>query len=230
METQGKDGKADQSRRIVELEDELRESQSAKERNELEKDKELKNAREIARKMLVDAQEKCTKLEKENEEMKEELAILKSDVDIEGLTPEQQAIVRVALAKQAKVYRQREKDLQKRILELEEDISEPVDISAAIDEAVREVVKRASDIQVRLKAENAALKKRLGQLLSDPEDDFENIEDVVKNSIEGSDQEKLELMRELEVMDGKMRVATSVADKLRKSKDEDHDVGEVEVG
>ena len=137
METQGKDGKADQSRRIVELEDELRESQSAKERNELEKDKELKNAREIARKMLVDAQEKCTKLEKENEEMKEELAILKSDVDIEGLTPEQQAIVRVALAKQAKVYRQREKDLQKRILELEEEISEPVDISAAIDEAVR---------------------------------------------------------------------------------------------
>ena len=222
IRSQGGEGTANQSR-ITELEDELRASQHAKERDTKELDTELKNAREMARQMLVEAQEKSSRLEKENEEMKEEIAILKSDVDMENLTPEEKAIVRAALAKQAKIYRQREKDLRKRIMELEEEVAEPVDISAAIDEAVREVVKRASDIQTRLKAENAALKKRIMQLESDPEDDFENIEDVVKNSIEGADQDKQELLQEIEVMKGEMIVANSLAEKMRKCNQVDHD-------
>lgn len=223
IRSQGGEGTANQSR-ITELEDELRASQHAKERDTKELDTELKNAREMARQMLVEAQEKSSRLEKENEEMKEEIAILKNaTVDMENLTPEEKAIVRAALAKQAKIYRQREKDLRKRIMELEEEVAEPVDISAAIDEAVREVVKRASDIQTRLKAENAALKKRIMQLESDPEDDFENIEDVVKNSIEGADQDKQELLQEIEVMKGEMIVANSLAEKMRKCNQVDHD-------
>ena len=155
LTTQGKDGSAGQSRRIVELEDELEARKQEKERVEAELNRELKSYREMAKQLLLAAQQKNEKLQEENDEMREELRIYNMDVDIEDITPEQQAIVRVALQKQAKVYRQREKDLQKRIMELEEQIADPIDVSAAIDEAVREIVRRASDIQMRLKAENA---------------------------------------------------------------------------
>ena len=148
-----------------------------------------------------------------------------ADVDVDDITPEQRAVVRMALQKQARVYRQRERDLQKRILELENQLRDPVDVSAAIDEAVREVVKRASDMQIRLKGENAALKKRIRDLTQDEaEDEFENIEDVVQASIEGSDQEFRELLEEVEMLRAQMIVAQNMRDGSVQAVTEERDV------
>ena len=186
---------------------------------------ELKKYREMTRQLLQAAEQHSEQLKKENEELREELRVYSADVDVDDITPEQRAVVRMALQKQARVYRQRERDLQKRILELENQLRDPVDVSAAIDEAVREVVKRASDMQIRLKGENAALKKRIRDLTQDEaEDEFENIEDVVQASIEGSDQEFRELLEEGEMLRAQMIVAQNMRDGSVQAVTEERDV------
>ena len=189
-------------------------------------DTELKKYREMTRQLLQAAGQHSEQLKKENEELREELRAFSADVDVDDITPEQRSIVRMALQKQARVYRQRERDLQKRILELENQLRDPVDVSAAIDEAVREVVKRASDMQIRLKGENAALRKRIRDLTEDEADDeFQNIEDVVQASIEGTDSELRELMEEVEMLRGQMIVAQTMRDRSVQAVTEERDVG-----
>ena len=123
---------------------------------EREYEQKIQNNRETVNALLVEAEEKIHALEEENAEMKDTLKLYSIDLELDDLTPEEAAAIRYALSKQAKIYRQREKDLLKRIKELEDEISEPIDIRTAIDEAVHEVVKRASENPMRLKAENAA--------------------------------------------------------------------------
>lgn len=203
------DGNADVAQQSMRMEGRAVEEKGADARGNTE----LKKYREMTRQLLQAAEQHSEQLKKENEELREELRVYSADVDVDDITPEQRAVVRMALQKQARVYRQRERDLQKRILELENQLRDPVDVSAAIDEAVREVVKRASDMQIRLKGENAALKKRIRDLTQDEaEDEFENIEDVVQASIEGSDQEFRELLEEVEMLRAQMIVAQNMRD------------------
>ena len=208
------DGNADVAQQSMRMEGRAVEEKGADARGNTE----LKKYREMTRQLLQAA-------EQENEELREELRVYSADVDVDDITPEQRAVVRMALQKQARVYRQRERDLQKRILELENQLRDPVDVSAAIDEAVREVVKRASDMQIRLKGENAALKKRIRDLTQDEaEDEFENIEDVVQASIEGSDQEFRELLEEVEMLRAQMIVAQNMRDGSVQAVTEERDV------
>ena len=201
LSSQAKEGTAESARQTVILEDELEARKKEKERMEAEMNSELKSYREMAKQCILAAQQKNEKLQEENDQMREELRAYNMDVDVDNITPEQQAVVRVALQKQAKVYRQREEDLQKRILELEEQLTDPIDVSAAINEAVREIVGRAADIQTRLKAENAALRKRIRELEPmDADDDFENIEDIVKAIVEGPNPELEELLEQVEML------------------------------
>ena len=190
---------------------------------EREYEQKIQNNRETVNALLIEAEEKIHVLEEENAEMKDTLKLYSIDLELEDLTPEEAATIRYALSKQAKIYRQREKELLKRIKELEDEISEPIDIRTAIDEAVHEVVKRASENQMRLKAENAALKKRISQLEQDADDDFENIEDVVKNSIEMADMDKQDLSRNYEEARSALFVSNQIADGLMREKDKNQE-------
>lgn len=222
LRSTGADGDADVAQQSMRMEGRAVEEKGA----DVHGDTDLKKYREMTRQLLQTASQHNDQLKKENEELREELRAYSADVDVDDITPEQRAVVRMALQKQARVYRQREKDLQKRILELENQLRDPVDVSAAIDEAVREVVKRASDMQIRLKGENAALRKRIRDLTQDEADDeFENIEDVVKASIEGSDTEFRELMEEVEMLRAQMIVAQSMRDRSVQAVTEERDVG-----
>ena len=216
------DGKANVAQQSMRMEGRAIEEKST----EVHGDTELKNYREMTRQLLQAAGQHNDQLKKENEELREELRAYSADVDVEDITPEQRAVVRMALQKQARVYRQRERDLQKRILELENQLRDPVDVSAAIDEAVREVVKRASDMQSRLKGENAALRKRIRDLTQDEADDeFKNIEDIVQATIEGSDDEFRKLMEEVELLHAQLIVAQTTQDRSIQAVTEERDVG-----
>ena len=192
--------------------------------SESDPDLERQHIRELTKQITQAANEQKEQMMKEIDELKEELRYYQTDIDdLQDLPPEQSALVRAALQKQAKMYRQREKDLQKRIQELEAERADPVDVNAAIDEAVREVMKRASDIQMRLRAENSALKKRILQLDPNAEDDFETIEDIIQRTIEGSDMSFHEMEQELEVLRGQLLVYQSVIDRLKTKTDKDND-------
>ena len=60
---------------------------------------ELKKYREMTRQLLQAAEQHSEQLKKENEELREELRVYSADVDVDDITPEQRAVVRMALQK-----------------------------------------------------------------------------------------------------------------------------------
>ena len=163
-------------------------------------------------------------LKKENDDLRDELRLMQTSFDDgEDMTPGEEARVHNALQKQAKVYRQRERELQTRIQELELLTSKPVDLSDAIDEAVREVVKRAADNQTRLKTENQALRERLRQLEGNADDDFETIEEVIQRTIENTDMEPHEMEQKIDILASQLLASETNVHRLEQSNSDNMD-------
>lgn len=191
-------------RRVADLESELKSRENDSRVADLEND--LRTALEQARRLMQEKSESELAHEKAMKEKMEEVDELKKQLEegnlkdigiTEELTPEQEIVTRKALRKQGKAYREKEKLMLLRIRDLEDSCVESVNIRTAIDEAVHEVVKRANDMQIRLKGENEALKLRIRQLEPEADGDFGEIEDVVRNAIEGSDEDQKKLQEEL---------------------------------